>query len=220
MAGVPWRHEAIWQALAAHWRFRRGRSPLVMTSAIFHVTVRSGDDESSSSALKDSDDRFRFLAENVPVQIWTALPDGRLDYVTERTAAHFGVTVQHLLNNGWQTVVHPEDLPLAIERWTYSLRTGEPCEVEFRLRRSDGHYAYHLARAVPQRNAAGEIVRWFGTNTDIEATREEQRRIRTLLEEVAQQARESEAALVALRNARDDAERRIAELQAQLRTRK
>lgn len=176
--------------------------------------------ESSGSAARESDDRFRFLAENVPVQIWTALPDGRLDYVTEATAAHFGVTVERLLNEGWQAVVHPEDLPLAVERWTTALRTGEPCEIEFRLRRSDGRYAYHLGRALPQRNAAGEIVRWFGTNTDIEAQREEQRRIRTLLEEVAKQARESEAALVALRNARDDAERRIAELQAELRAKK
>ena len=176
--------------------------------------------ESPGSALKESDDRFRFLAENVPVQIWTALPDGRLDYVTEATAAHFGVTVERLLNEGWQAMAHPEDLPLAVERWTTALRTGEPCEVEFRLRRSDGHYAYHLARAIPQRNEAGQIVRWFGTNTDIEAQREEQRRIRTLLEEVAKQARESEAALVALRNARDAAERRIAELQAELRAKK
>lgn len=182
--------------------------------------MSSRDDESPSSALKESDDRFRFLAENVPVQIWTALPDGRLDYVTEQTATHFGVSVERLLNEGWQTVVHPDDLPNAVERWTHSLRTGETCEVEFRLRRSDGKYAYHLARAIPQRNAAGEIVRWFGTNTDIEAQREEQRRIQTLLEEVAKQARESEAALVALRNARDDAERRIAELQAELRNRK
>lgn len=182
--------------------------------------MRPRDASPARSAQNESDDSFQSLAENVPVQIWTALPDGRLDYVTRATAAHFGVSVEHLLNEGWQTVVHPEDLPLAIERWTYSLQTGEPCEIEFRLRRGDGKYAYHLARAIPQRNATGQIVRWFGTNTDIEAQREEQRRICTILEEVAQQARESEAAMVALRNARDDAERRIAELQAELRTRK
>lgn len=161
-------------------------------------------------ALKDREDQFRFLTENIPVQIWTALPDGRLDYVTDRTATHFGLTPARLLDEGWQNVVHPEDLPLAIERWTHALSTGQTYEVEFRLKLADGRYAYHLARAVPQRNDAGEVVRWYGTNTDIDEQREEQRRIAALLDEVAAQAKHSEQVVLDLRA-------RVAELEAALR---
>lgn len=169
-----------------------------------------------ADALRESEERYRFLAETIPVQIWTALPDGRLDYVTEQTAAHFGLTPERLLNEGWQNVLHPDDLPLAVSRWTHALMTGETYEVEFRLRLRDGSYACHLARAVPQRNRAGAIVRWFGTNTDIEEQREEQRRTAALLAEVARQARESEALIASLRRAKAEAEARVAELTARL----
>jgi PAS domain S-box-containing protein len=174
---------------------------------------------SLSEQLRESEERYRFLAENIPVQIWTALPDGRLDYVTEQTAGSFGLAAQRLLDEGWQNVLHPEDLPLAIERWTRALTTGEPYEVEFRLKLADGSYACHLARAVPQRNAAGEIVRWFGTNTNIEAQREEQRRIRALLDEVVEQARESEATVTRLRQEKHAAEARAQQLAAELASR-
>ena len=170
-------------------------------------------------ALREGEERYRFLAENIPVQIWTALPDGRLDYVTEQTARHFGLSAERLLDEGWQNVLHPDDLARAVTRWTHALATGETYEVEFRLKLHDGAYAWHLARAVPQRNAAGEIVRWFGTNTNIEEQREEQRRTNALLEEVATQARESEAALIELRRAKEKAEERIRVLEAELRAR-
>jgi PAS domain S-box-containing protein len=139
-------------------------------------------------ALHDSDERYRFLAENLPVQIWTALPDGKLDYVTDQTARHFGLTAPRLLADGWQNVVHPDDLPLAVERWIHSMRTGETYEVEFRLRLATGVYAWHLARAVAHRTAAGTIVGWLGTNTNIEEQREHRRRTQALLDEVAAQA--------------------------------
>lgn len=166
--------------------------------------------------LADSEARYRFLAENIPVQIWTALPDGRLDYVSEQTARHFGLPARQLLEEGWQNVVHPDDLGSAVERWIRSLTTGETYEVEFRLRTAAGTYAYHLARAVPQRDASGAIVRWFGTNTNIEEQREERRRITALLDEVASQARETEAAMRALQHDKQRAEARIAELEAAL----
>jgi PAS domain S-box-containing protein len=168
------------------------------------------------AALHESEGRYRFLAENIPVQIWTALPDGRLDYVTEQTARHFGFSAERLLDEGWQSVVHPEDLSLAIARWTHSLKTGAVYEVEFRLKLADGSYAHHLARAVAQRAPSGQIVRWFGTNTNIDEQREEQRRTQALLEEVARTAHETERALAALQRAKDAAEARIVLLEAAL----
>ena len=118
--------------------------------------------------LAETEERYRFLAEAIPVQIWTAAPDGTLDYVTQRVADYFGVPASQVLRDGWKDVVHPDDLPAAVDRWVRSLSTGEPYKVEFRLRASDGTYRWHLARAVPQRDEQGAIVKWFGTNTEID----------------------------------------------------
>jgi hypothetical protein len=146
------------------------------------------------------------LAEISPVQLWTALPDGNLDYVTDQTAQNLGLTAQRLLADGWQNVVHPEDLPRAIVRWTHALTTGETYEVEFRLKLHSGDYAWHLVRAVPQRDASGKIVRWFGTNTNIEAERAQQERIRSLLREVEQQSHQLREEAVERRRAEAAAE--------------
>ena len=168
-------------------------------------------------ALRESEERYKFLAENLPVQIWTALPNGQLDYVTEHTARSFGLTVTALLRDGWKDVVHPDDLGLAIERWTHALTTGQTYEVEFRLKLANGTYACHLARAVAQRGEDGTIRRWFGTNTNIEEQREERRRVQALLDEVVEQASASAAALATLREANRVANARIAALESQLR---
>ena len=177
-----------------------------------HITMSGSDRNSGDVALleavRDGEARYRFLAENIPVQIWTALPDGRLDYVTEQTARHFGLDAKQLLEDGWQNVLHPDDVALAVEKWTHALTTGEPYEVEFRLKLANGSYACHLARAVAQRDANGEIVRWFGTNTNIEEQREEQRRIKALLDEVGLQLREAEITITALQQAKAKAEER------------
>ncbi len=171
-----------------------------------------------SDALRESEERYKFLAENIPVQIWTSLPDGQLDYVTKQTARSFGLTTAEILRDGWKNVVHPDDLALAVERWTHSLSTGNPYEVEFRLKLADGSYAWHLARAVVQRDAEGTMRRWFGTNTNIEEQREAQRRVQALLDEVALQVKASESALVTLREANAAATARIAALESQFRT--
>lgn len=124
--------------------------------------------EQAREALRESEARYRFLAEAIPVQIWTARADGSLDYVTQRVADYFGVSSDELLLNGWKDVVHPDDLPGVAARWMRSLSTGHPYTVEFRLRRADGQFRWHLGRALPQLNEEGAVVRWFGTNTEIE----------------------------------------------------
>ena len=180
------------------------------------TTPGPADAASLHAALRAREEEYRFLTENIPVQVWTSQPDGKLDYVTEQTARSFGLTAADLLRDGWQNVVHPDDLGLAVERWVHALGTGEMYEVEFRLKLASGAYAWHLARAIPQRDEAGAILRWIGTNTNIDDQREERRRIRVLLEEVSAQASESASALVALRQANAAAAARIAELEARL----
>ena len=129
------------------------------------------DAEAAREALRASEARYRFLAETIPVQIWTARPDGSLDYVSQRVSDYFGVTSAQILEDGWKDIVHPDDLPGVAERWMRSLSTGEPYEVEFRLRGADGTYRWHLARALAQLDEHGTVVAWFGTNTDIHEQR-------------------------------------------------
>ena len=125
--------------------------------------------------------QHRFLAEAIPQQVWTSAPDGKLDFVSERVVDYFGTSRERILGDGWQHVIHPDDLPAAVDAWTHALQTGGEYEVQFRLRRQDGVYRWHLGRARPMRDHRGAIVKWYGTNTDID----EGRRARDELEERA-----------------------------------
>jgi len=118
---------------------------------------------------EQSERRYRLLTEVIPQQVWTAQPDGALDYVNRRVLEYFGRTLEEMLGWGWQNVVHEDDMQPALERWRASLQTGEPYKIEFRLRRaSDSSYRWHLGQAMPLRDDAGRVIAWFGTNTDIE----------------------------------------------------
>ena len=111
----------------------------------------------------------RFLAEAIPQQVWTAGPNGELDFVNQRVLEYFGAPEREVLGAGWQAVIHPDDLPDCMQRWGNAIRTGEEYEAEFRLRRADGMYRWHLGRALALRNDDdGRIVKWFGTNTDMD----------------------------------------------------
>ncbi|HKP71358.1 MAG TPA: ATP-binding protein [Pyrinomonadaceae bacterium] len=113
--------------------------------------------------------RYRFLAEAIPQQVWTAHPDGALDYVNQRAVEYFSRDADKITGWSWQEVIHPDDLAPCLELWQKSLASGEVYEVEFRLLRgADETYRWHLARALPMRDADGRIVKWFGTNTDID----------------------------------------------------
>ena len=118
---------------------------------------------------RESEERYRFLAEAQPDQIWTAMPNGELDYVNQRVLDYFDTSFSERVAAGWTDVTHPEDLPHTLELWQQALDTGTPYDNELRLRRAgDDSYRWHLTRAVPMRNRRGEIVKWFGSNTDID----------------------------------------------------
>ncbi|MBA3767326.1 MAG: PAS domain S-box protein, partial [Acidobacteria bacterium] len=90
----------------------------------------------AEEALRKSEEQYRLMIEAIPPQVWTARTDGELDYVNRRVLDYFGRTMEEMLGAGWQHVVHPDDLPSVVERWTKALRTGETYQVEFRLRRA------------------------------------------------------------------------------------
>jgi len=118
---------------------------------------------------KRMNERFSFLAEALPQQVWTAQPDGKLDYFNQRVLNYFGRTLEQMLGWGWQDVLHPDDLVVCMDCWSKSLETGEPYEIEFRLKNAaDGSYRWHLGRALPMYDSKGKIISWFGTNTDID----------------------------------------------------
>jgi PAS domain S-box-containing protein len=100
--------------------------------------------------------------------VWAADPAGELSSVNARVLDYFGVTSDQVLGSDWRRFVHPDDLESCSLRWSESLRTGREYEVEFRLRRADGVYRWHLGRAVAMRDATGAVSGWFGTNTDID----------------------------------------------------
>lgn len=127
------------------------------------IVVRAQD----VAAARRAEARRQFLIEVVPNQVWTSTPDGRLDFVSNRAVAYFQRTAEQILGDGWLAVLHPDDVMAVVERWTHSLTTGAPYEVEFRLRRGDGEYRWHLGRANAELDAGGVILQWIGTNTDV-----------------------------------------------------
>jgi PAS domain S-box-containing protein len=112
--------------------------------------------------------RYEQLIQIAPQQVWTARPDGRLDSVNEQTVRYFGKSQEAILGDGWQAVVHPDDLPETVALWVKSLQTGAPYQLNFRLRDANEVYRWHLARATAIRSADGAITQWIGTNTDID----------------------------------------------------
>ena len=112
---------------------------------------------------------FRVIADAVPQMMWSALPDGWIDWYNARWYEYTGQTPDEAAGWGWRAVHHPDDLADAMSAWRVSIATGEPFEMEFRLRRADGAFRWFLTRAMPLRDPSGAVVRWYGTNTDIDA---------------------------------------------------
>ena len=117
--------------------------------------------------FQDSENRFKLLSELIPQQVWTARPDGELDYVNRRVLEYFGRSFDEMIGWGWADVIHPDDVPKTLQHWGQALQAGEPYESEFRLRRADGTYRWYLARALPLHDEENRLIKWFGTNTDI-----------------------------------------------------
>ncbi|MDO9587197.1 MAG: PAS domain-containing protein [Brevundimonas sp.] len=117
--------------------------------------------------LAESDARFQAIADSMPQMVWSSRPDGHHDYYNARWYAFTGAAEGSPLGDAWGEMIHPEDQERARTAWRASLSTGEPYEVEYRLLHHTGSYAWTLSRAMPIRNAAGVVTRWFGTGTDI-----------------------------------------------------
>ncbi|WP_210310507.1 PAS domain-containing protein [Devosia pacifica] len=135
------------------------------------VVVDVTEQREAAFALQESELRFRTLADTMPQMVWSTLPDGFHDYYNARWYEFTGVPAGSTDGEGWNGMFHPDDQERARQLWKYSLDTGEPYEIEYRLRHHSEQYRWTLGRALPIRDADGQIVRWFGTCTDIHDTK-------------------------------------------------
>jgi two-component system cell cycle sensor histidine kinase/response regulator CckA len=122
----------------------------------------------AEAAVRQSDAEFRLLAEAMPHMVWIARPDGWVVWISPQWTAYTGITFEESLGNGWSKPFHPEDRERAWQAWQQATSLVRACSFECRLRRGDGAYRWWLVRAEPMRDgAAGAILKWFGTCTDI-----------------------------------------------------
>ena len=149
-----------------------------------------------AQGLRESEEKFRSFAQLAPHHMWTSDVNGQVDWFNEQALLYSGLDSKNLTGAGWAMMVHPEDSARTQSSWLDSASTGANFELETRLRRADGVYRWHLVRALPVRNALGHIVRWVGTNTDIEDQRTDRDRLRevnaTLERRVEERTRERE----------------------------
>ena len=134
---------------------------LVITSLMSKVRKSFQENQ----ALKD---QLRLVIDTIPALAWSALPDGSRDFLNQRWLEYTGLPLEAGLGRGWQAAIHPEDRARLVDEWRAALAAGEPLETEERVRRADGEYRWFLLRAVPLRDELGNIVKWYGTSTEIE----------------------------------------------------
>ncbi|MFD2718838.1 PAS domain-containing protein [Hymenobacter monticola] len=145
--------------------------------------------------LSDSEEELRIQAESIPQQVWTARPDGTVDFYNHRTAAYVGQSMEKDGAAHWLEFVHPDDRALMQQRWAQAIASQRYYEAEFRLRRYDGEYRWFLGQAQARRAPGGQLLKWYGTNTDVHQLRllqeqvlASQTRFQQLLETLPQMA--------------------------------
>jgi PAS domain S-box-containing protein len=141
------------------------------------------------NALRDAEAeraRFHFMAESMPQKIFTAKPNGDVDYLNLQWLEYAGLSVDQIKNWGWTNLVHPDDVEENVRAWHRSLDTGEPFHFEHRFRRADGKYRWHLTRARAMRDLQGNISRWIGSNTEIHEQKEKEAELRRANDDLQQ----------------------------------
>src|SRR5271168_713821 len=146
-----------------------------------------------SSDSQKSEDNLRQVIDTIPTLVWCTGPDGSTEFLNKRWHDYTGFSPEESRVRGWQPTVHPEDLPRVVAKVQELLASGQPGEVDARIRRHDGVFRWFLMRVEPLRDETGKIVRWYGTQTDIDALkqieeklREEDRELRQITDAIPQ----------------------------------
>ncbi|QAY79059.1 PAS domain-containing protein [Sphingosinicella sp. BN140058] len=172
-AGTPYQIEQRLRRFDGHYRWfdNRGRPLRDASGAIvaWHVLLTDVDDRKRAEvSLRASEQRLREQSETIPQMLWSATPDGHIDYCNERLLEYSGLTAEEVAGGGWVNLLHPDDRDRAAEVWGRSLETGEPYSVEVRhFHVADQSHRWILTLALPLRDAEGRIVKWYGSCADI-----------------------------------------------------
>ncbi|EFQ92366.1 hypothetical protein CFE70_001238 [Pyrenophora teres f. teres 0-1] len=145
-----------------------------------------------AAQIEENEKQFEYIANFMPVMVWTTTPDGMHDWFSQRWYDYTGLTPDKSLGEGWRLPFHPDDMATTGPRWFHSLKTGDEYNTEYRCQRYDGEWRWMLGRALPFYDDSGRIVKWFGTCTDIHdlvMARQEARQTREQLQQVIQYAK-------------------------------
>ncbi|SDL14402.1 PAS domain S-box-containing protein [Catalinimonas alkaloidigena] len=174
--------------------------PLWFTGITQDITPQ----KQAEAALKESEERFRVMADNIPNLAWMARADGWIFWYNRRWYDYTGTTPAQMEGWGWQSVHDPAVLPDVIHQWSASLAKGQPFQMVFPLKGADGVYRPFLTLIAPVRDEEGRIVRWFGSNTDISEQEASRQRLQALNEELAATTEELASANEELRVANEE----------------
>jgi PAS domain S-box-containing protein len=147
---------------------------------------RAEQQKRAENDLRKSEEHFRLLADSLPQLVWTATPDGRMEYTNARRELYGAGSVGRA---DWDTIIHPDDRRATAETWLLASEAGSPYEMEHRLMVAGRGYVWHLSRAAPLLDASGAVVRWYGTTTDIDDNKLREQNIRSLVNEVNHRSR-------------------------------
>jgi PAS domain S-box-containing protein len=146
------------------------------------TTTDIDDQKRAQEELRASEGKLRRVIDTIPTLSWCNLPDGPNEFLSKGWHDYTGVSPEEAHGWGWQVTFHPEDLPALMEKWKGLLLSGEPGEIEARIRRHDGIYRWFLIRVAPFRDESGAILRWYGTSTDIDERKRSEARHRVVVE--------------------------------------
>jgi PAS domain S-box-containing protein len=156
---------------STRWVVARGRveqdesGQTVMSGVVIDITTQ----RQAEAQVRESEARFRQIADTMPQMVWVTRADGYTEYFNRRWYEYTGLTPEESLGNSWSLPLHPNDQQTAIDTWEHAIQSGEPYEIEYRFRSHSGEYRWFLGRGLPVRDETGQITKWFGTCTDIEA---------------------------------------------------
>jgi len=181
--------------------FQTTKIPFAMPGAVGPALVGVAVDvtaiKRAETALRESEERFRTMANSIPQLAWIARADGYRFWCNQRWYEYTGMPSGQAEGWAWQSVHDPATLPDVMEKWNAALESGEPFEMEYPLRRADGVYHTFLTRAEPFKGADGRVEQWFGTNTDVEMLKQAEEKVRALNAELEQRVIERTAQLEA-----------------------